>query len=177
MPTPAQLNALKQLADASVQAARAVAFPDSFADLSLAQAILESGWLARTSGKNNVFGIIADHFNDLGATTVSTHEQTAAGLMPRVRQFQNYASLEECFADHARIFTTGLLAEKCGTWLSGSREVNDLVSAISYPTDPPHYATDANYAHSLCSILKMPAVQAALAEAKQLVRPPTGPYS
>jgi flagellum-specific peptidoglycan hydrolase FlgJ len=164
--TPQQTAALKEFAEAALQSAKALGMPPRFADVSLAQAILESGWGKTVSGDNNVFGIKFDHFNVLGFRNIVTHETIHGVSQQQTLAFQNYASVTECFQDHARIFLTGALAPKYKAWVHGGAvSVTDLITAISPPSQPPNYATALDYKKSLSDILQMNAVVQALAAA------------
>jgi flagellar protein FlgJ len=164
--SPQQSAALKEFAQAAIQSAKTLGMPQKFADLSLAQAILESGWGRTVSGENNIFGIKSDHFNNDGSTNVTTHETIGGGSTQQVLAFQNYASVTECFQDHARIFLAGLLAPKYKAWVAaGASSAADLIVAISFPSPAPCYATAQNYKDSLNEILKMNEVVQALAAA------------
>src|ERR1700730_1035975 len=114
--TPQQLAALKEFAQAAVQSAKSLGMPKRFADLSLAQAILESGWGRSVSGDNNIFGIKFDHFNSEGFRNIVTHETINGVSVQQALAFQNYTSVTECFQDHARIFLSGPLAPKYKSW-------------------------------------------------------------
>jgi flagellum-specific peptidoglycan hydrolase FlgJ len=159
MLTQKQSIALSELATAAVQSAKTLGMPEAFAELSLLQAILESGWGGTMSGHDNVFGIKFDHFNGESSTDVITHETINGLSQTKTLPFQNYISESECFQDHARIFLTGPLAPKYKSWLSSGGSTEDLIKIISFPSPRPLYATSETYHESLMALKKMTAVQ------------------
>jgi flagellum-specific peptidoglycan hydrolase FlgJ len=160
MPSPEQLKTLSLYMAAAVASARALKMPDTFALLSASQAILESGWGARAIG-NNVLGIKADHFNDMDPTSVPTHETFNGVSKLEDLAFENYATIADCFSDHARIFLSGGLSAKYKTWAASGLPIVNLLSVISRPSQTPLYATDALYYASVFSLMRERAITGA----------------
>jgi flagellum-specific peptidoglycan hydrolase FlgJ len=168
--TATQLEIEKQYAEAAVNCSREIGMKAGFDLLTVAQAILESGWNPHYSGTWNPLGIKADNFNALGSTETETHE-TVNGVSETVElPFQDYASLEDCFADHARIFLTGPLAPKYKAWAASGAPLDALCVAISFPSPRPLYATAENYLSSLRSMLAMQSLVAAVMAARAALK-------
>lgn len=157
MLTPQQKTALKDIATASVAAERATGCP---AELSAAQAILESGWLTRCPG-NNCFGIKANARTS-GEVYVYTHEVEFGESHPARLAFAAYPTLAACFTDHAWLITHGAVYQDAWRQFEQDHNSDALIAGIA-----PHYATDPQYAELIRRIAHGPDLTAAIATARQ----------
>jgi flagellum-specific peptidoglycan hydrolase FlgJ len=157
MLTEDQAAALSLIAAAAVAGEKATGLP---AELSAAQCIFESGWLARSPG-NNCFGIKADG-HGAGTQYVVSREFLDGAWVTETEAFEKYASLAACFADHARLITT--LAAYAPGWekYQQDHDVDRLILAIG-----PIYATDPGYAEEILEEAHAADVTAAIAEARK----------
>lgn len=97
-----EFDFLQTAAPAAMAAMRATGVP---ASVTLAQCILESGWMEHMpKGSNNPFGIKALH-RDQPDTYVeaATAEWVNGKLEPERQAFQKFASLAEAFTEHANL--------------------------------------------------------------------------
>ena len=178
-----QRNVLEnQIGPAAVACERAASCP---AELTAAQAILESGWLHKAP-ENNCFGIKA-HANVAGRQLLTTTEwftdQEAAAFVARGDEreaepvdpaevrgtrkkykvkdwFAAYPDLAACFADHARVLQAPVYAP---TW-TRYRADGDLEAFIRGIA--AHYATDPGYADSILQLARNAALAATLAASR-----------
>lgn len=100
MLTADQQTFLDSAAAASVASEKATGLP---AELTLAQAIFESGWGKACPG-NNCFGIKVDQRGS-GVQYVMTQEFINGSWVKEPLAFEKYDSLADCFTDHARLIT------------------------------------------------------------------------
>jgi flagellum-specific peptidoglycan hydrolase FlgJ len=179
-----QKNSLRLIAQAAVAAEKASSCP---AELQAAQCILETGWLSHSPG-NNCFGI-KSYSGEFGKQLLVTHEwfhqqelarfltrgegRTASIAQP-VRQdprgrtlyqvqdwFATFATLGDCFARRADMFTAGRYAPFAAGF-QADRNLETLVRGIA-----PIYATDPTYADKLLALINNPEVQAAVTLARR----------
>lgn len=173
-----------RIAAAAVGSERTSGVP---AELTAAQAILESGWLQHAPG-NNAFGIKAH--DESGRQRLATKEwftdtersrflsgesgRTAVLALPEQRSgsrrlfsvqdwFAAYESLELGFADHARVLKT--VKVYAPAWLQYAIDNNfaGLVRGIG-----KHYATDPQYAETVLIIARGGALVAAINAARAI---------
>lgn len=150
--TPQQQDALAKIASASVECERRTGCP---AEVTAAQAILESGWLEHAPG-NNALGIKSNSKGAQGQQTYCTKEQLD-GVLQTVRAgFATYHTLADCFADHARLLQCGVYE---GAWIQYQKDHNldAFIKGIA-----AHYATDPGYAGKVSQIAHMSSVQIAV---------------
>jgi flagellum-specific peptidoglycan hydrolase FlgJ len=79
-----------------------------FISVMFAQAILESAWFTRPSGKNNYFGIKAN-FEQRAAGTYTartTHEVINGQTVTISDRFADYPTIADCFDAHAHLLTS-----------------------------------------------------------------------
>lgn len=140
--TPQQQDALQKIATASVECERRTGVP---AEITAAQAILESGWLKSAPG-NNCFGIKANSKGAAGSQSCTTTEFIGGEAKRLTQDFATYNTLADCFADHARLIQCGVYEK---AWLNYQR-THDLDGYIRDIAE--HYATDPTYATKISSI-------------------------
>jgi len=155
------------------------------AELTAAQAILESGWLSNAPA-NNCFGIKAhasvpgrqlltttEWFTDQEAATFVAHgDQREAVLAtppqargPRKKYkvkdwFAAYATLAECFSDHTRVLQ-GAVYAPAWTRYRADRNLEAFIRGIA-----AHYATAPDYADSILQLARNTVIAAAIAAAR-----------
>lgn len=171
-----QTEFLRHAALAAVACERATQLP---AELTLAQAVLESGWGAHAPN-NNCFGVKFARRHS-GSQVLSTYEVIRRDRMEpgdvvlrelpdgrvRVRgkrRFAAFSSLAECFEDHALLITTGAPYGAAWNSFRALRDTSQLIRDVAQ-----EYATDPRYADALARILAMSAVQTALSDARSSV--------
>lgn len=177
-------QALEQIAQAAVACEEQTGCP---ALLLAAQCILESGWLAHAPG-NNCFGIkqytgaygrqllrtqewfgAAElaRFLDLGdgrtAKPVLPARQDARGrhLYDVMDWFATFATLADCFAKRAALFSAGRYAP----FAEAYRQHGDIEAYVRGIA--PIYATDPGYAKAVLSLVDDSSIQGALRAARQ----------
>lgn len=148
---PFKLDALQQAADAAEIAAKDVdGYPPALTPVTVAQFLLESDWGRRGMGEaNNYFGIKARDGEP--SVMLSTTEYVKGKPIQVQQPFRAYASMAECFADHARLI--------CNRTSNG-RKI--YAAALEHPDDPIAfanaltgvYATDPSYGQKLVSIMR-----------------------
>ena len=150
--TPAQQDALTKIAAASVECERKTGCP---AELTAAQAILESGWLTSAPG-NNAFGIKSNSSGAQGKQYCLTSEFIDGTWKKEPLAFATYATLADGFADHARLLQCGVYE---GAWRQYQKDHNldAFIKGIA-----AHYATDPGYAGKVSQIAHMSSVQIAV---------------
>jgi flagellum-specific peptidoglycan hydrolase FlgJ len=178
-----QRTNLSRIAHAAVASQRSTGCP---AELQAAQCILETGWLAHAPG-NNCFGIKSyagafgrqllrtrEWFTDAEvARFLAPGDGRTAALVESVQQdargrklyrvedwFATFATLGDCFARRAAMFTAGRYAPIARAYQAGG-SLEALVRAIA-----PIYATDPGYADAVLALIGNAEVQAALAAAR-----------
>lgn len=171
MPSPDQLRILQaQIAPAAVASEAATGIP---AEVTAAQAILESGWLASMPpDSRNPFGIKGTSANGvLAATSEWFTDAELAGFLRRGEgrtaipdpktpgkmgswhkylvkdYFRQYATLAEAFADHARLLSTGALYRPAMEQYRQDHRLETFIDGIA-----EHYATAPSYAMALKQI-------------------------
>lgn len=158
MISPAQQDALAKIASASVLCERVTGCP---AELTAAQCIFESAWLSRCPG-NNCFGIKADD-HGTGAQYVLTHEYLNGSWQHLEQSFETYASLSDCFIDHARLIQTGAYYAAWSRYTT-NHDLDALIAGVA-----AHYATDPNYAAEIDREAHSVTVQQSLLQAREAV--------
>jgi type VI secretion system secreted protein VgrG len=156
MLTPEQLSALQKIASAAVVAERETGCP---AELSTAQAILESSWLTRCPGMN-AFGIKA---TDSCATYQITKEYLGGQWKTMTLAFEAYDSLADCFNAHARLIQGGPYLPAWKRY-QADRDLNGLIDGIAHI-----YASDPTYSVQIKVLAHGPNVTAAIAAARSVV--------
>lgn len=156
MLTPEQQAAAVKIAAAAVASERSTGCP---AELSAAQCIFESAYLRRMPG-NNCFGIKPDAHGS-GTKYTLTSEFISGEWIHKVLEFEAYATLADCFADHARLIQQGIYAEAWRRYQADHDLDRYIVGvALHYASDPDYRIKISTEAHS--STVQM-AVQAARA--------------
>lgn len=151
MLTPDQQKAVDQICGAAWETCR----PDFLlAAFTASQAIFESAYLTRAPG-NNCFGIKLDG-HGTGAQYVMTHEYLNGQWKEMPLEFEAYASLESCFADHARLIQAGVYAPAWEQY-QADHDIDTYIRGVS-----EHYATDPNYADQMIAETHSQTVSAAL---------------
>ncbi len=112
--------------------------------LTLAQAILESGWGKSAIG-NNLFGIKANSSWKGAKKCVQTTEYVSGKKVIISAYFRDYESIEASILDHAKILT--LPRYKPVVLAKDYREACQQVQACGYATDP-------KYAQKLISLIE-----------------------
>lgn len=115
----------------------AVANGNKFPLIPVAQAVLESGWFKKESGKNNFFGQKAT--NKQPGRSVMTKEEIAGTMQSMEQRFRDYESLEDSIKDHL------------GKWQKIYNEKESLDDALSALA--PKYATDSSYADKVKAVM------------------------
>lgn len=157
MPSPEQLAILnQQIAPAAVECERSTGLP---AELTTAQCIFESGWLAHCPG-NNCFGIKADAHGS-GVDYVQTREWKTGAYITEPLAFETYASLTDCFVDHARLITEGTPYHAAWSQYAVDHNRGRLMLAIG-----PIYATAPGYGQQISAEAQTWYVTAALQDAR-----------
>lgn len=159
MSAPAQNAAfIKSAATAAQQCERQTGVP---ASITVAQAILESGWGAHHMGNaNNYFGIKAQvgeegkiDFGKIATGYVDqlTKEYDKNGNAYTITaHFRAYANMNDSFVDHG-IFLTGNARYRTALdAYAKSRDANQFAHGLQNAG----YATDPNYANTLISLMK-----------------------
>ena len=114
------------------------------ASLTIAQAILETGW-GKYSVGNNVFGIKASPSWTGGTVTCATGEVYGGQAVAVSGTFRAYSSIEESIEDHAKLFVNNA----CYHNIIGCTDYKQACRNVQ--TDG--YATDPQYADKLISII------------------------
>jgi flagellar protein FlgJ len=182
-----QKTSLHLIAQAAVASERSTGCP---AELQAAQCILETGWLKHAPG-NNCFGI--KYYDGAGGRQLlRTHEwlteadaarflalgegRTAVPAEPPAHDargrklyivedvFATFATLGDCFAYRAAIFSIGRFAPFAAAFKGGG-SLEELVRGIA-----PIYATDPAYADHVLALIANADVRAAIAAERDEVR-------
>lgn len=148
-PIKANLSQAQFFKKVSVGAMEGYKNSNIFASVTMAQAMLESGTGSSglTTSANNLFGIKA--YNWVGkTTTMMTNEQIQGVVITISAPFRAYNSWEESIQDHTNFLTSNKRYAQFGvlTAKTYSQQAQALQSA--------GYATDANYAKLLVTIIK-----------------------
>jgi flagellum-specific peptidoglycan hydrolase FlgJ len=157
MLTPAQQAALSQIAAAAVSCEAATGCP---AELTTAQCIFESAWLTRAPG-NNCFGIKVDG-HGAGQQYVLTHEFLDGSWQEMPLAFEKYATVADCFADHARLIQCGVY-EPAWQQYQQDHDLDAYIAGVA-----AHYATAPGYRQSITAEAHAASVTAALQAARSV---------
>jgi flagellum-specific peptidoglycan hydrolase FlgJ len=154
MLTDSQVFALDKITQAAVQAELQTTAP---AQLSSAQAILESSWLSAAPG-NNCFGIRAtdDHL-----TYCLTKEYVNGTWQACRESFESYPTLADCFIAHAKLIQGGRYTPFWDQYRA-DRDLDSLIRGIC-----PIYASDPQYTEEILVLSHGPHVMAAIERARQ----------
>lgn len=119
---------------------------DKFPELTVAQAILETGWFKSPAGKYNYFGQKATASQS--GSVKSTKEVSGGQVYKTKSKFRDYNSLDEAVQDRVK---------KWGTKYQNAQNVGDALYSI-WSLDAQNgkgvgYATDPNYDKKIGSIL------------------------
>jgi flagellum-specific peptidoglycan hydrolase FlgJ len=118
------------------------------ASVTLAQAILETGWGASSIGDaKNLFGIKGT--GPAGTTRVSTKEHYGAGFVSIQDNFRKYHSWQQSIDDHARLLQNSRYSGALNAYKS-NKDANQYAHGIH----KAGYATDPGYANKLISLMK-----------------------
>jgi flagellum-specific peptidoglycan hydrolase FlgJ len=156
--TPQQKANVWTIAEAAVACQIATGLP---ACISTAQAIYESDYLAR-SPQNNCFGIKTDGHGS-GSQAILTHEFLDGTWHEMLQAFETYATLADCFADHARLIQSGVYAPVWEAYEASGQTSADLDQYIRGIAQ--FYATDPAYAQEITAEAHSATVQNALVKA------------
>lgn len=115
------------------------------ASLTIAQAILETGW-GKYSVGNNVFGIKASPSWTGGTVTCATGEVYDGQAVATSGTFRAYASIADSIADHAKLFVNN----NCYHNILGCTDYKQACRNVQ----ADGYATDLQYADKLISIIE-----------------------
>ena len=150
---------LKRIATAAVEAEKRTGCP---AELSTAQCILESGWLAHAP-RNNCFGI-----KDTDRYPGSQYLMTKGRAWKTERAaFEVYDSLEDCFEDHAKLITGGF-GEKPNAYAPAFRQYQLTKNLEDFITEiAPIYAEDSEYESKIMELIRHPTVIDAIKQARE----------
>lgn len=145
MISPQQQAALGEIAAAAVASERATGLP---AEVSAAQCIFESAWLTRCPG-NNCFGIKADQHGS-GVQYCLTKEFIDGSWKAEPAAFEAYATLADCFIDHARLITEGEPYAAVWKQYQQDHNMDTFILAMGriYGTDPSYGAKILNQAYA-----------------------------
>jgi flagellum-specific peptidoglycan hydrolase FlgJ len=178
MLTPLQLDSLAKIATAAVECERTTDVP---AEVTTAQAVLESAWLTKAPG-NNCFGVKA-YSGCFARQLLSTKEWFTASELARFLSlgggrtaalvdsstiangrreyevqdwFAMFETLTSCFVYHALLLSMG----KYGFYLRIFKKNRDLDAYIAGIA--PIYATDPGYSLTLSTMAHGPNITAAI---------------
>lgn len=147
MATQEQLDWLNSMAPAAQAAAAKYGVP---ASVTLAQAILESGWgqSRLTKLANNYFGIKAEHLNTPGTyVEFPTMEYEFGAKKTVTAGFEKYADAEACFAGHAELLSQA-------TRYAPAMKAAKSPQAFALMLQKCGYSTSPNYAGMLIALIK-----------------------
>lgn len=120
-----------------------------FPSVTIAQAIIESGW--GTSDKaqqcNNLFGIKADSTWTGEKMDLPTKEWQNGGMVDVMASWRAYATWEDSIEDHGKMLREKPRYAQNGVFSAPNYE--EQIKAIK----KAGYATDPNYVKSICSII------------------------
>jgi flagellum-specific peptidoglycan hydrolase FlgJ len=158
MATPAEQKAfIKSASDGAERSEQKTGVP---ASVTIAQAILESGWGEHHMGDaNNYFGIKAQEdkngkvtFGDVATGFVDklTKEFKNGKAFTVVAHFRSYKNMADSFLDHGIFLTANTRYLKALDAYKKSRDANDYARGLQ----AAGYATDPDYATTLISLMK-----------------------
>lgn len=126
-----------------------------FPSITLAQAILESGWgrSGLTKQANNLFGIKADSSWKGQILEMETQEHINGGIITIIARWRVYGTWQDSVMDHGRFLKENSRYAIAGVFQAKSYrdQANSLVTA--------GYATDPEYAQLLCSLIESYSLQ------------------
>jgi flagellum-specific peptidoglycan hydrolase FlgJ len=156
-----QLDFLAQAAQAAVPGEQIQDVP---ANLTVPQAIVESGWGAYIPENSwNVFGIKA--IPGVPFISVPAHEFVNGKEIAEVQNFESFPSLTAAFSRHAELIATGApYAAAFSAWQASQRDAAAIEALIRGVA--ARYSTSPTYAQTLLAIGRMPQVVAAIQEAR-----------
>ncbi len=114
------------------------------ASVSIAQAILESGWGKKAPG-NNLFGIKDDKSWQGECIDVPTHEYINGKKVAVTCKFRAYPSFSESIEDHGKFLAENKRYHEAFECNTGAGFAKAIAKA--------GYATDTSYANLLCSLI------------------------
>lgn len=119
------------------------------ASITIAQAILESGWgVFLPEGSNNYFGIKAEHPADPETYVETlTHEYVNGQRVAEEQLFEKYPTVKDCFQDHAALLSQ---AKRYAPAMA----VNADPQAFAQKLQACGYSTSPTYASSLMQLVK-----------------------
>ena len=159
MPNEQQLEALNQIAKAAVAAEAVTQCP---AELTAAQCIVESAWLARYPD-SNCFGIKATDSNESYSFTREFIDGTWQNVLAA---FETFPDLTACFIAHGNLIISGRYYKAAWAQYQSDKDVDALIRNVAQD-----YATDPGYATDLLELTDEAAVKAALAAARADAQP------
>jgi flagellum-specific peptidoglycan hydrolase FlgJ len=154
--TPTQLTWLDGFAKAAVEDEQESGCP---ALLSIAQAILESGWGSHAPG-NNYYGI-KYYAGAPGIQSLLTTEYINGVAKKISQRFAAFTSSYECIKKHSQLITQNKRYQPAFQEYKTSGNLEHLVHGIA-----PIYATDPGYANKLLTLMSMKSVVDAVNAAK-----------
>ncbi len=121
-----------------------------FPSITLAQAILESGWgqSALATEGNNLFGIKADESWTGPVIEMETQEFVNGGYITVIARWRVYDKWEQSVLDHGKFLKENSRYEQAGVFKAKDyREQAEAILRAGYATDP-------NYDNKLCSMIE-----------------------
>lgn len=176
MLTASQKSFVDSAAVSAVQAEKETGCP---AALTLAQAIIESGYGSHAP-ECNCFGIksfkpdeprqllvtrevVSAHSDHQFPQVISSKPLTNGLVELKVKDyFKSYPSLKEAFVEHGKLIVNGSRYHLAFGLYQHDKDLNKLIDSVA-----KSYATDPNYPHLIKSILAMPDVKQALESAQE----------
>lgn len=134
----------------ALQASESALENDLYASVTIAQAILESGWgeSGLSARNNNLFGIKGSYKGN--SVNISTQEDDGSGNKYKIRaNFRAYPSWDESIADHDYLLRHGLNGFYKGAWKSNTNNYKDATRFLE-----GRYATDTSYASALNRLIE-----------------------
>jgi flagellum-specific peptidoglycan hydrolase FlgJ len=150
--TPQQIAFLKLAADAAVKAGT---IPP---ELTLPQAILESGWGQHCPGQN-CFGIKSRPGEPY--TRKMTTEFIHGQEVHLEQDFESFATLADAFARHNQLIKNAAPYHAAIEQYQADGDIPALIRGVAV-----HYATDPNYADKILALSQRPDVVDAIAKAR-----------
>ena len=145
-PTVGQMTQKQFIEFVGPLAQRAMAATGVPASVSLAQAIVESGWGKHTIGSaKNLFGIKGR--GPLGSVRASTKEFVKGRYVTVEANFAKYESFEQSVAEHARFFVRNRR-------YAGAIQARNDPDAFAREIAKAGYATAPNYAAALVKVMR-----------------------
>ncbi len=138
--TPSHKEFIDTIAKAAMEAYKEYPI---LVSITVAQAILESGWGSRSIG-NNIFGVKAGSSWTGKKQLVDTHEVANGVRYATQDWFRDYDSIEDSIADHNRLLGTSSYYEG----IPGNMDYKDVAVRLTGV-----YATDEHYAEKLIGII------------------------